>query len=340
MIIVGYMGGLGNQMFIYAMQIVIGKKFPNQEIKADIHHYNLLNEHNGFEIPNYFDVELNYAAIQESGKLFDGLLVPGYFSAIKIPEKLRWIIAARFQSYYMRVKRKITGNRATVYDLPNMGYNPQINELEHGNWFLWGLWQNTKYFENYKEEIQKSFKFKTDWIKDRMNHKDITAMEKLMNGSMIAVHVRGGDFKQPKYQICGPDYYAEAYSEFQDGAGLCVFTDDEEYARSILPADRAECMISHPVDESIIDMYMLSRAKKLILSNSTFSFWGGFLNVILDNKVAAPCCLYYENGKCIEFPKVSGWKYINNRDFYKGEKERKNPAKFIKKKDMGDENEK
>lgn len=315
MIIVGYMGGLGNQMFIYAMQTVIEHKFPNQEIKADIHHYNLLNEHNGFEIPNYFDVEFDYADIKESGKLFDGLLFPDSFSVIKIPDKLRWIIAARLQSYYTRVKRKITGNRATVRDLPDMGFNPQVNELKNGNWFLWGLWQNSKYFENYKEEIQKSFKFKTDWIKGRMNDKDITAMEKLINGEMAAVHVRGGDFKQPKYQICGPDYYAQACSEFRHDAGLCVFTDDEKYARSILPANRTECIISHSIDESILDMYMLSRSKKLILSNSTFSFWGGYLNVILDNKVIAPCYSYYENGKWIEFPRVPGWKYINNGNF-------------------------
>ena len=70
MIIVKFCGGLGNQMYQFAMLIALQKKYPKQEIKADISHYMLFEEHNGFELSSYFGIKLNYALYQEVKKVY------------------------------------------------------------------------------------------------------------------------------------------------------------------------------------------------------------------------------------------------------------------------------
>ena len=308
MIIVAYMGGLGNQMFIYAMQTLLEEIYPDQEIKADIHHYNLLNEHNGFELTKYFDVNLNYAELKESRQLFDGQLFPDFFSQLMISKKTRWIIASKGQSLYMRVKMRLSKTSRTIRDLPGMGLNTQIYDLKEGDWFLYGLWQNIDYYKNYKDLIRKKLSFKVTLT----NENDMNILEKLKSGELIAIHIRGGDFRQPKYQICDTDYYKKACSFYGKNPRLCVFTDDEEYAREIIPSFQIDYVVSHGINQSVLDMYMMSRARKVIISNSTFAFWSGFLSPYSDCSIVAPYYSYYENEKYVTFPQIDGWHYIKN----------------------------
>ena len=56
MIVIRYTGGLGNQMFIYAMNVVLKNKFPNEKIYADLSRYDITNEHDGFDIKKYFEI--------------------------------------------------------------------------------------------------------------------------------------------------------------------------------------------------------------------------------------------------------------------------------------------
>lgn len=58
MIVVRFTGGLGNQMFIYALSLIIQQRFPDEEIYADLTRYDLTKEHDGFDIQKYFSIDL------------------------------------------------------------------------------------------------------------------------------------------------------------------------------------------------------------------------------------------------------------------------------------------
>lgn len=311
MIIVAYMGGLGNQLFIYSMQTVLEILYPNQKVKADIHHYNLFNEHNGFELNEYFDIDFDFATKKESAHIFDGFVCPDWMSRVQIPRSIRWRIATTGQRFYIAVKRRLQRQNRTIRDLPNIGFNSKIFDLPDGDWFFWGLWQSVDYFEVYAKEIRNRLRFRLN-----IDSKDKKIIEKLTEGDLIAVHIRGGDFVNPMYQLCKKEYYEKASDRIERRSHIrkryCVFTDDTDYAKTVLPQGMIEVIVSHPKDQSIIDMYMISCARYTILSNSTFAFWGAFLNKNDNADVVAPRYSYYKDGQYALFPRLKNWEIVDN----------------------------
>lgn len=63
--IVEIIGGLGNQMFQYALALSLKKAFPAEQIKLDISQYTTYHLHNGFELKNIFNIKTDYASRQE-----------------------------------------------------------------------------------------------------------------------------------------------------------------------------------------------------------------------------------------------------------------------------------
>lgn len=310
MIIVSYMGGLGNQMFIYALQNTLEKKYPLQVIKADVHHYNLLNEHNGFELCKYFkNIKLEYASLKETKKVFDGLIFPEWFSKLPINYNLRKKIAQRGQFFFRVIKKKLHLDSHYIINEPsNSDYCKDINFLAEGNWFIYGLWQNIKYFEQYREELIESFDFTVDNL---LSDNDKKIIDELKNNELIAVHVRGGDFINPMFNLCDSSYYKKGLEKLENNKKLCIFTDDEEFARTLFPNDYIKYVVSHPIQKSIVDMYMLSQAHSMVLSNSTFAFWGAFLNKNSDLQVCCPRYATYTEKTKRPFPTLHNWIIID-----------------------------
>ena len=69
MILIRYRGGLGNQMFQYAFQLAVQQKYTDVSVLADLSHYTLNHEHNGFELQKYFGIELQTAKENEIRKI-------------------------------------------------------------------------------------------------------------------------------------------------------------------------------------------------------------------------------------------------------------------------------
>lgn len=307
MIIIWYGGGLGNQMYQYALQVALENIYPDQEIKADLFHYNLLNEHNGFELDRLFGISIIKASSKEIRKVYNGLIPKAIFK--KFPNRINDSIAHRWQYYYKYIMDKLNPVKAKrmISDGVNNTVNEKLFNLGDGNWYYKGMWQNLGYFDKYRDVLIDRFSFNLE-----LGDEDKEIEEELINAKAIAVHVRGGDFLTRKFNLCGVEYYRRAIDKMKNRLPLVIFTDDKKYASNLLHDYPVKKIVSHSVDKSIIDLYMLSISRYIILSNSTFSFWGAYLNCIQDVCVAYPKYLTYDHGKYRKYIGRSNWLLINN----------------------------
>ncbi len=312
MIIIKYCGGLGNQMYQYAMKVVLKSRFPNQVFKDDISHYNLLNEHNGFELNKYFNIEFDFAKPSEIRKVYNGF-VPGKISS-KLPLRIRKKILYKYQYYYRKISDKLQPKKISKTLEESSACDFDWNRLRDGDWYISGMWQNTELFNCYREKIIEEF----DW-KIELDDKDKMICTELESGDSVAIHVRGGDYiknAQNHYELCGYDYYKKTLQHItQEKINVYIFTDDIDYSKSIF--QNMECInisgfVSHGVNDSIKDMYMLSRAKKLIIANSTFSFWGAYLNMCETSEIIAPKYAFYNGDEYVMFNHAKKWILVDN----------------------------
>lgn len=304
MIIVKYCGGLGNQMYQYAMQVALQKQFPRQRFKADISHYDLFDEHNGFELEHYFGIKLDHALPEEIRQVYAGL-VPGKSWAF-LPRFLRDFIVHKLQWKYLHFmeRRRPDIGKKTVKEAQ---FYEKKDGMNTGDWYLQGMWQRIEYFEAYQQDIINAF-----GLKPALNQQELEIVSDLREGRAIAVHVRGGDFlKGATFNLCGEEYYGRALSLFPNGLPLYVFTDDKAYAASLLKSHPVNAYVSHPIDESVKDMYMMSCAKYQLITNSTFSFWSAFLNRDAALVVCPRYATKMQRGY-VEASRKSDWVVVDN----------------------------
>ena len=305
MLVVKFCGGLGNQMYQYAMSIALSQMYPNQEIKADIFHYNLLNEHNGFELDQYFNFVFPVATRKEVRKVYPGF-IPGNGIGI-LPLKIRETIAFKLQWYYLfAINRIFKGKKEKVVNEPE--FSEKASLLETGDWYISGMWQDLGFFKDYKEQIAKSMIPKINLSQD-----DLEVQQLLISGKAIAVHVRGGDFLKlgDRYNLCDKEYYQTALGNFDKSLPVYVFTDDPQHAKNVIGNARECVVVSHGVNGSIIDIFMLSHCKYLVISNSTFAFWGAFLNKVYDT-IVCPEYMRKDGNKNIRSVKEEDWISVVN----------------------------
>lgn len=299
MIIVKYRGGLGNQMFQYALQYVLSYMYETVEIKADIHHYNMFSEHNGLEINQVFQVDFPIASRQEV-KSITNEYYP-YPWMLKYVPKLCAMVARK-----QKIDKKLLQNHIKI-SCHNM-YIEQIFQLDtKKDWYIDGLWQNMDYFKGYESSLQNIYAFQN---KSRYTCEDIEIIEEIKNSSSVSIHVRRGDFVNSKFDVCDLSYYQAAMKRIEDDVEDILyyfFTDDIEYVNKLFSSITNKKCIAHAIENSIIDMEMMSMCKHHIISNSTFSFWGAFLDKTVDKIVIAPKYSIIKQSGPFDLSVPEGW---------------------------------
>ena len=185
MIIIKYRGGLGNQMFQYAFQLAIKKQYPETEVFADISHYQMLNEHNGFELKKLFNLSVDSVEGVKLKKISPYYVpTPKYES---LPKMLRDVIAHNLQYKYYNFQKK---QRAKTYYKQeyHSSYEQGVFELETSqDWYLDGLWQDIRYFLNCADAVREAFRFKNE---ERFSELDLQNLMKIGELNSVGIHVR------------------------------------------------------------------------------------------------------------------------------------------------------
>lgn len=297
MIIIRYCGGLGNQIYQYALQLLMEELYPHQIVKADVTHYNLLKEHNGFEIENVFDIDIDKATISEIKNCYCGLIFSK--NIIKLPYVLRYKIAHNREWYRMiksRLFPKIACKRICGYE--HNIFNDLVFNLDSDkDYYLDGMWQNIGYLEPIKDILMEKLRFRK-----RLSDQDTALLESIENGFSVSIHIRRGDFKNSKFDICNEKYYTSAITTVEkafskNNITYYIFSDDIAYAKEHYSYMKNVVFVEHPSSRGYIDMQLMSKCKVNIIANSTFSFWAGYLNTSSLLTVAPKYSIRSYNGK-------------------------------------------
>lgn len=159
-------------------------------------------------------------------------------------------------------------------------YDGFAYQLIESNHYLYGYWQSEKYFVEYKDEI-------LDILENRERKEYISDKYKVLSENTISLHVRRGDYVRVLPNNVLPlEYYYKAleYLDYKNFYTL-IFSDDSDWCRENFKNLKNILF----VDENNFDsMTMMSLCKNNIIANSTFSWWGAYLNLNKNKKIIAP----------------------------------------------------
>lgn len=138
--------------------------------------------------------------------------------------------------------------------------------------------------------------------------------------SPVSIHIRGGDYLTAAGTyggICTAEYYRKAISfilEKEPDAHFFVFSNDKEYCSSIMQeVSVSDSSWSYVIDEDNLkddagyDLFLMSRCRHNIIANSTYSWWGAFLNGHKDKIVVTPSKWTNDGNPSLEEIKPDSW---------------------------------
>ncbi len=272
MIVVKLQGGLGNQMFQYSLYRTL--ELLNKEVKLDVSYYDYSYAHNGIELEKVFNLKLDTISRSELKYEFGiGNINTNYKLLNKLLRKLILSPSSR-KNHYKEVDHYFKSN---------------ISNYE--NAYLDGFWQSELYFKNFKREIVKDFTFLIE--EEKLGEKNIKLLNQINNSNSVSIHIRGGDYLKHSSlgNVCNERYYNSAIKNLSDKIekpNYYIFTDDYNYCKSILNIKDAVYVTWNKNDNSYLDMFLMSRCKHNIIANSSFSWWGAYLNKNTEKKVVMP----------------------------------------------------
>ncbi|MCY4309434.1 MAG: alpha-1,2-fucosyltransferase [Rhodobacteraceae bacterium] len=171
------------------------------------------------------------------------------------------------------------------------GWKPQFEKLTD-NIYLWGYWQSERFFQNCKDVIRSDFEFTTQPQGENLEiYQEIQETE-----SCISLHVRRGDYLDPKfrsYGICSQEYYEQAIRRIAEHCDatprVFVFSDDPEWVTDHFKLSFEMRVMTHnSADQAIEDLRLMTVCKHHVIANSSFSWWGGWLGQNTNKIVIAP----------------------------------------------------
>ena len=171
-------------------------------------------------------------------------------------------------------------------------YHEGMEKLASRNCIYRGFWQSEKYFKHCEDDIRKQFVFMPF-----DESKNIKVSQKMAGENSVAIHLRKGkDYLQSELMgkgLCGADYYMRAIDfirEHVEAPVFYVFTDNHAWVKDNLPQFDYTLVDWNEVSgkRSFRDMQLMSCAKHNIIGNSTFSWWGAWLNANPGKIVIAP----------------------------------------------------
>jgi hypothetical protein len=267
MIVMNLKGGLGNQLFQYAL----GRHL------ASIHNTTLALDTSSFETDPLRNYRLDSFNI----------------SATVLPPKNN--------SFFSRLINKFISEKNPIHRFFNKplliirenGFEFQPNILQSpNNSYLDGYWQSERYFNSIATIIRSELTLSEPLPSQLKEIED-----QIRNLNSVAIHVRRGDYASNPHTtafhgLYPIDWYLNAAKEMQESLGdvhYFIFSDDYDWVKENLKLN-APCTYIQPSPDGkeAQDLYLMSRCKHNITANSSYSWWAAWLNGNPNKKVIAP----------------------------------------------------
>lgn len=286
MIIIHVMGGLGNQLYQYAMSEKL--KSLGKTVKLDMYAYKYADnedkEWRKLELEWLKGLEIEECTLEERRNFLD--------NSMQLKD---------------RIRRKLTGRKSREITEKTY-YMPEIFDMD--NVYLYGYWACERYYEDILDIIREKVKFPPS-----DNKKNVDISIKMKSEQAVSLHIRRTDYLSvsdgKRYMgICTPEYYQGAIKYIEqrvDNPQFYIFSDDTEYAKEHFNSKNMHIVDWNKGKDSMYDMWLMSCCKHNICANSTFSEWGARLNPDKDKLVIRP--LRHDNYETISVDEMHiNWK--------------------------------
>ncbi len=278
MIVVQLMGGLGNQMFQYAAGRSLALRL-GVPLKLDLSFYEQSREQT---TPRQYALD-SFALQAEFATPADLECLAGTRTG------LGGIVSQ------LRSRLGIGTVRERCYREPHFQYDPAVQQLPDESYLI-GFWQSERYFGDDTDGLVQEFQCR--YPMDELNLNVANAIDQVES---VAVHIRRGDYvsnqKTASYHgVCSLEYYQQAASlvaREMKNPHFFLFSDDPDWVTDSFqfawPTTLVTC---NQAGDPVNDLRLMSRCQHAIIANSSFSWWGGWLNRNPGKRVIAPKCWF------------------------------------------------
>ena len=271
-------GGLGNQMFQFATGYAIAKK-NDLDLSLDLSWFKRRQVHNGFELHKVFDI---YSKV----------------SFLNNPASFKEILNKIDKTFH-------------IFNEPHFHYTRNILNIPK-RCFLKGYWQSELYFKDYTHDIKKIFS-----LNMQLDKKNSLIANDINYNNSISIHIRRGDFllkKNTEHYVDLSKYYLKAIEDSSksfDNPKYFIFSDDPLWVTKNFITNYSHTVVNlNHGTKSFLDMYLMSLCKSNILANSSFSWWGAWLNNKENKAVYAPKKWFKDETVCTDNLIPNSWNVI------------------------------
>ena len=262
MTIVKIIGGLGNQMFQYAYAKSLEQK--GYEVKIDISAFKTYKLHDGYQL-NKYNIDLKKSTEEEKNKYYSNTI-------------------------FSKILRKIGVESSKAIKEKSLLYDETFLNIEDDN-YIEGYFQSEQYFKNIRDILIEQFTIKQEVSNYTKEINNKIALSK----NSCSIHIRRGDFVNTTniniHGSCNLEYYKKAIKYLEnkmENISYFIFSDDIAWCKKNIETknaifiDNEEKRIPHE------DIYLMSLCSHNIIANSSFSWWGAWLNQNENKMVIAP----------------------------------------------------
>ena len=259
MIIIKIKGGLGNQLFQYATgrAVALHHKLP---LKLDLTIFKTYKLHR--YLLDQFAIQADIATENEIIKLKGGNNM--IFSALR-------------KTGFIKRKSYIKEKRSSHFD---------VSVFKNNVVYLDGYWQNELYFTDIRELLLPELTSSSS-----ISDLGCAYLESIKNSNSVSLHVRRGNYLNTKnINVLDIDYYMKAADYIRKNVEkptFYVFSDDLEWCKNSL-GFLDDCIYVDRTQTDVDDLKLMSFCRHNIIANSSFSWWGAWLNQNPKKTVIAP----------------------------------------------------
>ena len=265
MIIIGLKGGIGNQLFQYAF----GRHLA-------------LRNHSELQ----FDTE-GLRRANEIGNIYRDFALPAF--NIPIVEASRAGVL-RLKYPYGPLSKAWRLFRGKVLNEYHIKYHERLLAIR-GEYYGDGYYQSPRYFDAIRPTLLTDLT-----LKNPLSPGAAEIAKRISGTTTASLHVRRGDYAtNPRviyeYGTCAPTYYTRAIEYLESrhpDITYVVFSDDIAWVKAHLPVGARAIYVDDPTISDVESLMLMSQCTHNIVANSSFSWWGAWLNQHLEKIVVSP----------------------------------------------------
>lgn len=287
-VVVKLNGGLGNQMFQWALARMI-KESTGMEAYLDMSYFK-----KRYARPYQLDVfKVEPKIVEDAWTIFKLDIIWTFRAFLHWEKTFEYLLFSEKQFNFDSGIQKIRPNT-----------------------YILGFFQSEKYFKSVEKYIREDFEFA-----DLPDEANLKMIRKINSTPSISLHIRRGDYVQKQryqdaYATCSLDYYKRAVEHIAQkvpNPTLFIFSDDIEWVKKNLKLPYESVYVSHNTGKkSFEDMRLMSLCSHNVIANSSFSWWGAWLNKN-ENKIVVAPEKWFNDKKIIQTDVIpQGWIKIKN----------------------------